>query len=106
MELLIFLIFGHFVADYALQTEYMALGKNKWNPLPGTPWIWPMLAHCSIHGFVTGAIFMALGVSGALYIAIIECILHFIIDCIKCKKVIGYDTDQILHIICKILYTL
>jgi len=31
-------------------------------------------------------------------------VLHAIIDFIKCEKITGYHTDQMLHITCKALY--
>lgn len=94
----------------------MALGKNKWQPLPFTPWYWPMYCHCLIHGlFVFISIFLVFAIFGiplitssivATYFGITELVCHFIIDCIKCKKMINYDMDQILHIVCKIFYVI
>lgn len=115
MLFLILYIIGHFFADYALQTEYMATAKNKWKPIDKTPWFWPMIAHCSIHGgfvfivtslflfvFSTFPIVVILNIS--MVFSVIEIIFHFIIDCLKCKNLINYTMDQLLHVSCKILY--
>ena len=112
--LLTMLVVGHFFADFALQTEYMALGKNKWTSLPNTPWYWPMIAHCSIHLFF---VFLAVSIflltlsfpvtlccCVGLLFGLTEFVFHFIIDSIKCKKMINYDMDQLLHISCKLFY--
>lgn len=117
MILLFLLICGHAIADFSLQSEYMALGKNKWLPIPGTPWYWPMTAHCLIHGFIVfSAITFFLTITTLLPIyscsiiglifGVFEFSLHYVIDCIKCKKLINYDIDQILHIVCKIIYAI
>lgn len=38
----------HVVADFFLQTSWMALGKDR-----STGWALPLLAHCAIHGVMT-----------------------------------------------------
>lgn len=104
--LCIFLIFSHFLADYGLQTEYVALNKGK-N-------LWPMLAHCSInafivvlsiilYGFMVTSAPLAFVFNLAVTLGCYEFVMHFIIDTLKCNNVIGYNTDQLCHIIAKIL---
>lgn len=114
--LLFLFVCGHALSDFALQSEYMALGKNKWQSIPFTPWYWPMSYHCLIHGlFVFIAIFTSFVIFGypliissfiATSFGLIEFVLHFVIDCIKCKKLINYDIDQFLHLACKLFYVI
>lgn len=114
--MILFLFFiGHFIGDFTLQTEYMALGKNKYNPLPNTSWYWPMLAHNCTHGIIVFGISMIMLSLYSLYpiivimnismiFCLLEIVLHFVIDTIKCKKVINYNIDQFLHLFCKIIW--
>ncbi len=96
--LLSLLLFGHLLADYPLQGQWLSEAKNRHRPLPGVPWHQGMLAHCGIHAGFVGLI------SGSLILALIELAAHAVIDDLKCAKRIGYTTDQMLHISCKILW--
>lgn len=98
LELIFFLIVGHFVADYALQSEYMALGKNRHKPLDGVPFYHPLAAHCVIHG---GAVAF---ITGSVWLGFLEIICHWIIDDNRCAKKITYTQDQALHILCKLVW--
>lgn len=93
------LIFFHYVGDFALQTKYIADGKNRCHPLPGASWFHPLFAHSVIHGgfvyFVTG---------GCLTLALLEIACHFVIDDSKCNGRFGEHVDQALHIACKLLW--
>jgi len=90
------LIFGHALADYPLQQEFLAVGKAQgW---PGIHRIYCLFWHSLIHaGFV-------LYITNNLYFAGFELIIHMIIDELKVRKITNYEVDQLLHIICKILY--
>jgi hypothetical protein len=97
--LLYLLIFGHFVADYPLQGPYLSEAKNPDSAL-GQNGVWKhaLFAHAYIQsGFV-------LLFTGSLHCAVIELVAHAFIDYGKCKKYITYNTDQALHIACKVLY--
>ena len=48
---LIPLILGHFVADFAIQTDTVALNKCPKNN-SRISWAWWMTGHVSIHGFI------------------------------------------------------
>jgi hypothetical protein len=130
-ELFALLVFGHFLADYPLQGEFIALGKNRTCPLPGTPWYQILLAHAFMHGGLVAAAIVLAGISGhpalfalAFPLAIAETIVHFAIDDWKCrrearlrkiyegqcdvllcKRIAGYDIDQALHFACKAAWT-
>lgn len=93
-DIFLLLVLGHFLADFGLQNQYVADNKA-----PGKPyWWWCMSAHCSIHSL------MVFAFTGSIVCCSIEFFAHFIIDCLKCRKVIGYNLDQTLHILCKAAY--
>lgn len=130
-ELFALLVFGHFLADYPLQGEFIALGKNRTCPLPGMPWYQILFAHAFIHGGMVAAAIVLAGFSGypvlfglAFPLAIAETVVHFGIDDWKCrreaklrklhegqcdvllcKRIEGYNIDQILHFTCKVAWT-
>lgn len=107
LHLAFLLFFGHALADYPLQNKYMAMGKNPWREIEhedvtkipyARKWYHRMAAHCIIHaGFVY--VF-----TGYLPLALLEFVLHGTIDLLKCSRKISSDTDQLLHILCKIFY--
>lgn len=95
--------FGHFLADYPLQGDYLARAKNHRNPVPGTPWFHAMAAHSGIHA---GIVYI---ITGAWLFMIIEFALHFAIDWMKCEGMFGegeqaFNTDQLFHVSCKLIY--
>ncbi len=100
------LLIGHMVADYSLQTEFLALGKNhrRPRPLPGalgeTPGVWVhcLTAHSLIHA---GAVWI---LTGSMILALIETVLHWIIDFVKSAGFGNLHVDQFLHILCKVGY--
>ena len=96
----LFLLFGHFLADYPLQGDFLAKAKDPYNPIPGVPWYQAMFAHCFIQ-----AVFVLL-FTGMYSLFIFEFMVHWITDMSKCKKMISYNVDQGIHIGCKVLYTL
>lgn len=98
---LFFLLIGlHCLADYPLQGDFLARGKNFMNPIPGIPWYQCMFAHSAIH-----SLFVVLA-TGYPILGLYEFGMHFIIDCIKCKGLISYNVDQLLHIVCKMCWVL
>lgn len=92
------LVVGHCLADYPLQGDFLARGKNRFNPIPGVPWYQCMAAHCIIHAGVVGLI------TGSTVCAIAELTFHLVIDSYKCANEISYDSDQLIHILCKLVY--
>lgn len=101
MELLFKLIIGHAVADFALQSDAMAKGKNPNIPrdnIQSPNWRYWLLSHSLIHAGVVWLI------TGNVIYAFIELLCHYVIDMIKCDRHINSHEDQILHILCKILY--
>lgn len=98
MTTLLLLFVGHGVADYPLQGDLLARGKNHKAPLPGIPWwqclIWHALIHAGAVGLITHSVWLGLA----------EFAVHCVIDYGKCDGWFGFNTDQALHVICKILW--
>ena len=107
IELIFLFLVGHAVADFSLQIDSMAKGKNRHNkttPPPGAKYIscWPywLSAHALIHG---GAVFL---VSESLLIGLVETAAHWLTDFAKCENWITVHQDQFIHIACKFAYVL
>jgi hypothetical protein len=106
VEPLFLFLVAHAIADFGLQSSNMAKFKNKHNVPTNIPkgqklvsvWQYYLSAHALIHG---GIIYF---VSGNFILGLIETLSHWIIDYIKCENITNPHIDQILHIICKVLY--
>jgi hypothetical protein len=94
------LMFGHFLADYPLQGEFLAKAKNHQNPLPGAPWYQALAAHSFIHA---GVVFIITGLP-LLFFA--ELVAHAVIDYRKCAGELTFNEDQALHAACKVVWTI
>lgn len=129
LELLALLVFAHVLADYPMQGAFIAMGKNRTKPLPGTPWYQLLSAHAVMHGGMIGIVVVAAGLAGhpelfnvALPVALAETACHWLIDDWKCRSVAkscepladgetdrrcirSYDIDQSLHLACKVCWT-
>lgn len=100
------LLIGHAVADFALQSDSMARGKNRNRPPENIPpgqvpmAIWPywLTSHALIHA---GAVWL---VTGNMWLAAAELVVHWVIDFAKCENWTGIHTDQFLHVMCKVLW--
>lgn len=110
IELFIYLIMGHALADFGLQSEAMAKGKNFNRPVdlskipPGqtvqTVWPYWMASHCLIHGGVVALL------TGSWELGLAEFGFHWVIDCAKCGNTTGIHMDQFLHFACKVVWVL
>ena len=80
----------HFICDYPLQTPYM-LGKMK-----ASNWLLPLLAHASVHAAGTFLIAVFFGFWVAIGLALLDLVLHFIVDRIKASPTLGgrYKPEQ------------
>ena len=95
---LFLLLVSHCVCDYPLQGDFLAQGKR--GVIPGVPaWVC-LLAHSFIHG---GGVFL---VTGNLWAAVAEVVLHYLIDWGKCAGQYSLVDDQALHVICKVYWVL
>lgn len=102
------LLTGHAIADFALQSDAMAKGKNRNRPMdlsivpPGQvyqpSWFYWLTAHALIHGAA-----VAFLTQNCLY-GMLETAAHWLIDFGKCDNWYGIHTDQALHVLCKVAW--
>lgn len=105
IQALFALCIGHALADFPLQGEYLATGKNRrllaslQDPArPEQIWFVCMSAHCLIHaGFVWI-------ITGSPLLALVELVLHWTIDVAKCSGKTSFNQDQLMHVLCKLGY--
>ena len=67
----------HFLADFLLQTDWMAAGKDRPHG-----WLWPLAAHAGVHGAMTAALFLAVAPTLA-WLGLADMVVHGIIDRLK-----------------------
>lgn len=101
MRKLFMLLTGHALADYPLQGDYLAKSKDRNNPL-GANGVWrhSLGAHALIHGGMVALI------TGRVSLGLAETAIHAATDFAKTEKLIDYDTDQAIHVACKVLWAL
>jgi hypothetical protein len=94
LNLLALLCMGHFLGDFGLQSDRMALEK-----CPGCSesmnWRWWLTGHGAIHGLLVGLI------TGQPLLGLAEWGLHSLIDLGKCQRRYRMGADQGLHLLCK-----
>ena len=99
LDVLILLTLAHFVCDFPLQTDRMALEK-----VPGRDatldWRWWLLSHSATHGLAVALI------TGLPLLGLAELVLHAIIDWSKSRFRLSLLCDQALHIACKCVWAL
>lgn len=108
MSALFALLIGHALADYPLQGEAIAKGKNRHNPPHGIPagqkpvavWFHYLTAHALIH---SGFVWL---ITGSVWLGLAEFVAHWLIDFAKCENWTNPHQDQLLHIACKIIYVI
>lgn len=108
-QLLFLLIGGHFIGDFAMQTEWVATNKNpharerfsnEEQKNMEVIWPWLMSAHAFIHGIIVYLI------THNLWIGILETALHWATDFFKCARIYGFSTDQFLHLAVKFIWVI
>lgn len=94
---LLLLIAGHFVADYPLQGDFLARGKNHraQTVYLGVPWWHCLTAHAAIHAGMVALL------TGSVVLGMAELMIHWVTDYAKCEGWIGINTDQSVHLGCK-----
>ncbi|MEX3764512.1 DUF3307 domain-containing protein [Paraburkholderia phenoliruptrix] len=98
LTILFWLVVGHSLADYPLQGDFLAQGKNRNTPVGKLFWPHCLFAHSMVHaGFV--ALF-----TGSVVLAVCEALVHAVTDFLKCENKIGMRTDQTVHFACKVLW--
>ena len=97
LDLLILLILGHFLVDFPLQGDKMAVEK-----CPGKDvtlnWRWWLSAHAATHGFMVAVL------TGVPILGLAETLIHGLIDFGKCRFGYKLIVDQALHWACKIIW--
>ena len=81
--LLVMLQIKHFICDYPLQNAFMLQKANK------DKWVLPLFSHSLVHSIGTFIVFVYFDIAFAIYFAIADLILHFIVDRIKASPSIG-----------------
>ena len=93
------LVMAHFLGDFGLQSDRMAVEK-----CPGCdrtlPWPWWLTAHAAIHGLLVALL------TGLPLLGLAEWLLHAVIDLFKCRGRYSLAVDQLLHLLCKLLWVL
>lgn len=97
-KFLLLLLAGHALCDYPLQGDFLAKGKNHKLPFPCMPAWQILLAHCLIH---CG---MVLLVTGSVWLALAELLIHYATDYAKCDGRISFNQDQAIHYTCKFIW--
>lgn len=108
IQMLYWLIVGHFVMDFWAQSDAIAQMKNRNRPntrippgqVPQTMWPYALTAHASMHGAAVALI------TGSIWLGLAETATHWLIDFGKCENKYGIHVDQMLHFGCKILWLL
>ncbi len=92
VQLFLMLVAGHYLADYALQSDFMA--KHKAEALKTAMGFHALTAHAAIQGLVAGLLSQNFTIGLVIFIS------HWIIDYGKAAKD-WYDinVDQFLHIL-------
>lgn len=101
IPVLFWLIVGHAVADYILQSAPVSRDKNR-HLAPAGLQMWPyaMAAHCLTNA---GAVALA---TGSVYLGMAEFGAHCAIDMARCEKWTSRPMDQGLHLLCKVAWVL
>jgi hypothetical protein len=99
-ELVLMMGFAHCLCDFPLQTDKMAIGKCPGCGQVGVAWGYWMASHCGTHALAVALI------TGMPWLGAAEFAAHFIIDLLKCRKLINLATDQSLHLLCKVSWAI
>jgi hypothetical protein len=88
---MIILAIKHVMADFVLQTSWMAIGKDA-----KKGWALPLLVHCAIHGVLAVAILLVLA-PRLWFLGLVDFVLHLIIDRAKGFCVATFSVTQESH---------
>lgn len=97
-DIFFWLLVGHALADFPLQGDFLARGKDHTTEFGRQWWHIALPAHAMIHA---GAVAL---VTHSTSLGMVELFAHSFIDYLKCSNRITIERDQICHILCKIGY--
>ncbi len=97
VQLVMLLAMGHFLGDFGLQSDRMAQEKCRGKDHT-LPWQWWLMSHAAIHGLVVAVL------TGVVWLGVAEWLAHMLIDDGKCRHRYSLGFDQLLHLICKVLW--
>lgn len=101
------LIMGHMLGDYPLQGAFLASCKNRntdssiffgSSTVPEGLWIHALTAHSLIQAGIVWII------TGSLAVTMVELVIHWITDFVRCEEWISFNMDQAIHVGCKIVF--
>jgi hypothetical protein len=78
---MVLLTVKHVIADFVLQTSWMAIGKDQ-----RIGWFLPLLAHCGVH-FAVAMTFILVVAPRFWFVAVIDFVIHITVD--RCKGIIA-----------------
>jgi hypothetical protein len=87
----------HLVADYLLQSRWMALGKER-----ATNWLAPLAAHAGVHAALTGVLCLALAPPW-IGLALVDFGAHFVVDRTKATLTRVFSADPSRGLFWKLL---
>lgn len=90
---------AHFVCDFALQPDRMAVEKVRGMDVT-LDWRWWLTAHAATHGLAVSLL------TGLPLLGLAEWAFHALIDWLKGRLMFSLFVDQVLHIGCKIVWIL
>lgn len=96
MDIFFLLLFGHSLADFALQSSEFQ--KKKYIKHNKETWMYNLSAHSIIHGGFVGFF------TGSLFLSLLETVAHWVIDFGRMEGKYSVHVDQALHIACKVLW--
>ena len=105
LNLLFGLLIGHAIADFPLQGEFLARFKSRHNQNPTAEWPPGIWVHCLLAHSLVQAGFVWL-ISGRIVLGFAEFIVHTIFDFVKCENLTGFHTDQLLHVVTKVVFVI
>ncbi|MDD9893304.1 MAG: DUF3307 domain-containing protein [Gammaproteobacteria bacterium] len=105
LEALFLLLAGHALADFGLQTEFVARFKSQQmrfkdniNKRDDLVWIHVLASHSLIHGLMVYLVLQN------IWLALAETVVHGLIDHAKSANRFGFHTDQFLHLGSKLVW--
>lgn len=105
MDIFLTLLAVHFLCDFPLQGDFMAINKVKKN---FKDWWVVLSAHCFIHGLGVMLVLWLYDYDKGVAISsmVFMIVSHFLIDLLKNNNQITFKVDQLLHIFVLIIITL